>query len=71
MADNADTIVHQTPTRNPALTADLEAGLKSTPLALGSAAVSEHISTVGVECVSFSFVLATITHIKLRYLQCQ
>ncbi|KAG1767570.1 hypothetical protein EDD22DRAFT_296358 [Suillus occidentalis] len=49
MADNAGTIVHQTPTRNPALTADLEAGLKSTPLALGSAAVSEHISTVGVD----------------------
>ncbi|KAG1805113.1 uncharacterized protein HD556DRAFT_1437275 [Suillus plorans] len=49
MAGNADPTVHKTPPRNSTLSADSEAGLKSTPLAVGSAAVSEHISTVGVE----------------------
>ncbi|KAG1805107.1 uncharacterized protein HD556DRAFT_1437270 [Suillus plorans] len=49
MAGNADATVHKTPPRNSTLSADSEAGLKSTPLAVGSAAVSEHISTVGVE----------------------
>ncbi|KAG1770271.1 hypothetical protein EDD22DRAFT_948580 [Suillus occidentalis] len=49
MADNAGIVVHKTPTRNYALTANSEAGLKSTPLAVGPTAVSEHISSVGVE----------------------
>ncbi|KAG2102560.1 uncharacterized protein F5147DRAFT_615986 [Suillus discolor] len=49
MADNADATVHKTPPRNSTLSANSETGLKSTPLAVGSAAVSEHISTVGVE----------------------
>ncbi|KAG1865728.1 hypothetical protein C8R48DRAFT_833420 [Suillus tomentosus] len=49
MADNVDAIVHKTPPRNSALSAHSEAGLKSTSLAVGSAVVSEHISTVGVE----------------------
>ncbi|KAG2127931.1 uncharacterized protein EDB93DRAFT_1340893 [Suillus bovinus] len=49
MADNADATVQKTPPRNSSMSADSEAVLKSTPLAVGSAAVSEHISTVGVE----------------------
>ncbi|KAG2052904.1 hypothetical protein BDR06DRAFT_914512, partial [Suillus hirtellus] len=49
MADNVDPTVHKTPSRNSTLSADSEAGLKSTPLSVGSAVVSEHISTVGVE----------------------
>ncbi|KAG2052907.1 hypothetical protein BDR06DRAFT_1021720 [Suillus hirtellus] len=49
MADNADPTVHKTPSRNSTLSADSEAGLKSTPLSVSSAVVSEHISTVGVE----------------------
>ncbi|KAG1730187.1 hypothetical protein EDB19DRAFT_2027541 [Suillus lakei] len=47
MANNADATAHKTPPRNSALSA--EVGLKSTPHAVGSAVVSEHISTVGVE----------------------
>ncbi|KAG1772956.1 hypothetical protein EV702DRAFT_1281245 [Suillus placidus] len=47
MANNAGATTHKTPPRNSALSA--EAGLKSTPHAVGSAVVSEHISTVGVE----------------------
>ncbi|KIK40210.1 hypothetical protein CY34DRAFT_13867 [Suillus luteus UH-Slu-Lm8-n1] len=49
MADNAGIVVHKTPTRNSALTANSEAGLRYTPLAVGSTAVSEHINSVGVE----------------------
>ncbi|KAG1789523.1 uncharacterized protein HD556DRAFT_776301 [Suillus plorans] len=49
MVDNAGPTVHKIPPRNSALSAHSEAGLKSTSLAVGSAVVSEHISTVGVE----------------------
>ncbi|KAG1865725.1 hypothetical protein C8R48DRAFT_761571 [Suillus tomentosus] len=49
MADNADVTLHKIPPRNSALSAHSEAGLKSTSLAVSSAVVSEHISTVGVE----------------------
>ncbi|KAG1804617.1 hypothetical protein EV424DRAFT_1517365 [Suillus variegatus] len=50
MADNADaTVRDKTPPRNSTLSADSEAGLKSTPLAVGSAIVSEHISTIGLK----------------------
>ncbi|KAG1806011.1 hypothetical protein EV424DRAFT_1350885 [Suillus variegatus] len=49
MADNVDATVHKTPPRNSALSAHWGAGLKFTSLAVGSAVVSEHISTVGVE----------------------
>ncbi|KAG1805109.1 uncharacterized protein HD556DRAFT_1283541, partial [Suillus plorans] len=50
MADNADaTVRDKTPPRNSTLSADSETGLKSTPLAVGSAVVSEHISTVGLK----------------------
>ncbi|KAG1730180.1 hypothetical protein EDB19DRAFT_2027536 [Suillus lakei] len=44
MANNADATAHKTPPRNSA-----EVGLKSTPHAVGSAIVSEHISTIAVE----------------------
>ncbi|KAG2046456.1 hypothetical protein BDR06DRAFT_965067 [Suillus hirtellus] len=55
MADNADATVHdKTPPRNSALSADSETGLKSTPLAVGSAIVSEHISTVGLKVKNVS-----------------
>ncbi|KAG1787204.1 uncharacterized protein HD556DRAFT_1503681 [Suillus plorans] len=49
MANNTNDAVHKTPPRNSASSAHSEAGLKSTPLAVGSAVVSENISTVGVE----------------------
>jgi hypothetical protein len=39
-----------------------ESDLKSTPLAIGSAAVSEYISTVGVKYVEFLFAAATTIH---------
>ncbi|KAG1901817.1 uncharacterized protein F5891DRAFT_1277565 [Suillus fuscotomentosus] len=55
MADNADaTVRDKTPPRNSALSADSETGLKSTPLAVGSAIVSEHISTVGLKVKNVS-----------------
>jgi hypothetical protein len=51
MADarTAGGTVPKTPTHN--ATVDSVSELKSTPLAVGSATVSEHISTVGVEYV--------------------
>ncbi|KAG1730207.1 hypothetical protein EDB19DRAFT_2011946 [Suillus lakei] len=47
MANNADATTHKTPPRNSA-----EVGLKSTPHAVSSTVVSEHISTVAVQEVA-------------------